>query len=102
MSYECEYCGDALCPEICPKAKAAYQKHIKDKDDKKDIIAYLEGYWEEYLQGFSLSSKSGGTLYYHKEYNVLYAWSGLGDELDYGYEVEIKDLQHLMQLEALL
>lgn len=68
----------------------------------QDIIDYLEGYWEEYFQGFALASKSGGVLYYHKEYNVLYVWSGLGDELDYGYEVEIKDLQHLIQLEVLL
>ena len=68
----------------------------------KDIIEYLDGYWGEYLRGFVSTSKNGGTLYYHKGYNTLYVWSGLGDEWDYAYKVEIQHLQHLIQLEALL
>ena len=68
----------------------------------KDIIEYLEGYWQEYLQDFVSTSKNGGVLYYHKDYNTLYLWSGLGSKDDHAYEVEIQDLQHLIQLEALL
>ncbi len=68
----------------------------------KDIIEYLEGYWVEYLQGFVSTSENEGVLYYHKDYNTLYLWSGLGSEDEHAYEVEIQDLQHLIQLEALL
>jgi hypothetical protein len=68
----------------------------------KDIIEYLEGYWLEYLQGFVSASENEGVLYYHKDYNTLYVWSGLGSEWDHAYKVEIQDLQHLIQLEALL
>lgn len=73
----------------------------------KDIIEYLEGYWEECnepvgtLYYYQLSCDKGN-LEYHPKENVLYIWNGLGVSDDYGYEVEIQDLQHLIQLEALL
>ena len=70
----------------------------------QDIIEYLEGYWEEYKGGlyyYQLSS-SEGALEYHPERGILYIWSGLGVSEDYGYTVQIQDLQHLIQLEALL
>ena len=77
----------------------------------QDIIDYLEGYWvlnEDDYGGYgeprydySFSSEKG-LLEYHPKKGTLYIWSGVGLEGDYGYEVQIKDLAHLIQLEALL
>lgn len=30
----CDYCGEALCPEICPEAKAAHSRWINSKEFK--------------------------------------------------------------------
>tara|TARA_R100000541_G_C1897352_1_gene84126 strand:- start:117336 stop:117542 length:207 start_codon:yes stop_codon:yes gene_type:complete len=66
----------------------------------QDIIEYLEGYWEEYklksVYFFEKTSNSG-IITFFPESNSLY----IGEE-GYGYEVQIQDLQHLIQLEALL
>ena len=31
--YECSYCEDPLCPEICPEAVTAYQKFIDNRKE---------------------------------------------------------------------
>lgn len=33
-SYGCDYCGESLCPEICPEAKAAHSRWINSKEFK--------------------------------------------------------------------
>lgn len=77
----------------------------------QDIIDYLDGYWElneddyggygEPRYDYSFSSEKGLLEYYPKT-GILRAWSGLGLGEYYGYEVQIQDLTHLIQLEALL
>lgn len=71
----------------------------------QDIIDYLEGYWE--LKDTSVRhvgktlferESNAGCLSYFPETNILL----ISSDGWYGYEVEIQDLQHLIQLEALL
>ncbi len=75
MSYKCDYCGDALCPEVCPEAKTAYQKYIKDKEDKQEVVTLdNETFRKELLEAqgcitdpsgvFSLFCKKWGLPYY--------------------------------------
>ena len=74
----------------------------------QDIIDWLDGYWVS--EGTAISGicnqytlhSEKGCLEYHPETNTLYISSGLGLSVEYGYEVQIQDLQHLIQLEALL
>ncbi|QVW04910.1 hypothetical protein 2018Mat002_0945 [Vibrio phage ICP1] len=35
--YECSYCGDPLCPELCPEAKAAHKRWV-ESDEFKSLI----------------------------------------------------------------
>lgn len=44
-SYECDYCENALCTEICPEAITAYQRHLVNKDDNssEEEIVFYEG-----------------------------------------------------------
>ena len=77
----------------------------------QDIIDWLEGYWEldkddyggygEPRYAYTRNTEQGAAEY-HPVSNTLYLWSGLGLEEYYGYTVQIRDLQHLIQLEALL
>ena len=36
-SYECIYCGDPLCPELCGEARAAQQKWVNSEEYKEMI-----------------------------------------------------------------
>ena len=70
----------------------------------QDIIDYLEDYWEkEFYTGednyyFYTVNASGGMTYFPEE-NILRLSGRYYGE---GYELQIKDLQHLVSLEALL
>ncbi len=70
-----------------------------------DIVDYLEGYWEKIpyygVEGscYQSTSEKGTLTYFSKENELLINWSP--DSLD-GYTTQIQDLQHLIQLEALL
>lgn len=71
----------------------------------QDIIEYLEGYWvkwrvkcNDYCYYYSFKSSSGEMVFYPLT-NVLTLKADYQDE---GYEVQIQDLTHLIQLEALL
>jgi hypothetical protein len=70
----------------------------------KEIVDYLDSCWIKWKpkqEGnfYSFKSSSSGELVYHVLNGVLTLKADYQDE---GYEVEIKDLQHLIQLEALL
>lgn len=32
IKYECDYCGDPLCPELCPPARAARAKFLEERE----------------------------------------------------------------------
>ena len=32
--YECSYCGEPLCPELCPEAKAAHKQWVGSDEFK--------------------------------------------------------------------
>lgn len=69
----------------------------------QDIIEYLEGYWVKWRVKcndycYSFKSSSGEMVFYPLT-NVLTLKADYQDE---GYEVQIQDLTHLIQLEALL
>lgn len=77
----------------------------------QDIIDWLEGHWEKNQDDYcgygeprydDIFSGERGELEYHPKTGILYIWSGLGLSDSYGYEVQIQDLAHLIQLEALL
>ncbi len=33
--YECDYCGDPSCPELCPDAKTAHDKWVNSDEFKE-------------------------------------------------------------------
>ena len=75
MSYECDYCGDALCPEICPEAKEYYQEYLKQNKDNQEVVTLdNETFRKELLEAqgcitdpsgvFALFCKKWGLPYY--------------------------------------
>lgn len=62
----------------------------------QDIIDYLEGYWELSNNGGYYLNK---TMFYVIKENLLLIGGDINKDC---HEVEIKDLPHLIQLEALL
>lgn len=68
----------------------------------QDIIDWLEGYWSKRdasTDDFFFELEDGqGVLTYFPKLGILL----IGSDDGYGYTVQIRDLQHLIQLEALL
>lgn len=69
----------------------------------QDIIDYLEGYWVKWKVKCNnycyIATNTNGDLVYYPATGILRL---CGTTSDTGYEVQIQDLAHLIQLEALL